>query len=91
MAMTKPKGYHSYLLRMWQTSDGARYTWRASLEQPDTKERRGFATLDQLFDFLKEQAALQPEQMGTGAREQVASSGGQEPHAIQPGKEKKGR
>jgi hypothetical protein len=71
--MTKSPGYCSFLLRMWQTSDGEGLTWCASLEQPGTRERRGFATLDQLFDFLRDQAALQPKQIGTGSREQVAS------------------
>jgi hypothetical protein len=85
--MSKPLGYYSFLLRMWQTSDGEGLTWCASLEQPGTRERRGFATLDQLFDFLKDQAALQPGQVGSGAREQVA----QEPLEARQGKEKEGR
>lgn len=89
--MTKPKRYHSYLLRMWQTSDGESCTWRASLEQPGTKERRGFASLDQLFDFLKDQATPHPGQVGTGAGEQLASRGGKEPLEARPGKEKKGQ
>jgi hypothetical protein len=59
--MMKRTGYFSYLLRMWQTSDGEGRTWCASLEQPGTENRQGFATLDDLFDFLREQAASQPE------------------------------
>ena len=62
----KQLGYHSYLLRMWQTSDGEECTWCASLEQPGTEERRGFATLDDLFDFLREKAASQPEMRRVG-------------------------
>lgn len=89
--MTKPKRYHSYLLRMWQTSDGESCTWRASLEQPGTRERWGFASLDQLFDFLKDQATPHPGQVGIGAGEQVASGGGKEPLEARPGKEKKGQ
>jgi hypothetical protein len=57
----KQMGYLSYLLRMWQTSDGEERTWCASLEQPGTEERQGFATLDDLFDFLREKAGCQPE------------------------------
>jgi len=45
---------------MWQTSDGEECSWCASLEQPGTEERRGFATLDDLFDFLREKAVSQP-------------------------------
>lgn len=60
--VTKRTGYFSYLLRVWQTRDGDVRTWRASLEQPGTQERRGFATLEELFDFLRRQALPTPEQ-----------------------------
>jgi hypothetical protein len=67
--MTKPMGYHSYLLRMWQTRDGKERAWSASLEQPGTQERRGFATLDDLFDFLRDQTAPRPGQANSPAEE----------------------
>ena len=54
--------YLSYLLRLWQTSDGEKQIWRASLESPGTGERRGFASLADLFDFLLAQAESQSEQ-----------------------------
>jgi hypothetical protein len=57
--MTKQKGYFSYLLRVWQTSNGEESVWSASLEQPGTQERRGFATLDELVRFLQDQAISQ--------------------------------
>ncbi len=46
--------YRSYLLRLWcaETPDQC---WRASLEDPHTGERIGFASLEQLFAFLMEQ------------------------------------
>ena len=47
--------YISYLLRVWQTSDKERVAWRASLESPHTGERIGFADLDKLFAFLRQQ------------------------------------
>jgi hypothetical protein len=47
--------YLSYLLRLWQTSDGEEQVWRASLESPGTGQRQGFACLEDLFDFLKAQ------------------------------------
>jgi len=50
--------YLSYLLRLWQTSDREERVWRASLESPGTGERRGFAGLKELFDFLKGQTEL---------------------------------
>jgi hypothetical protein len=47
--------YISYLLRLWQVCSGGRLIWRASLERADTRERRGFTSLDNLFEFLREQ------------------------------------
>jgi hypothetical protein len=50
----KERRYISYLLRLWQTRDGARSIWRASLEDPHSGKRRGFAGLEQLCAFLKQ-------------------------------------
>jgi hypothetical protein len=52
--------YLSYLLRLWQTSDGKGTVWRASLQSPSSEERHGFASLEELMQFLKAQAE-QPE------------------------------
>jgi hypothetical protein len=53
-----PKGiaYHSYLLRFWRVDQCWTCDWRASLEDPRTGERIGFANLEDLFVFLMEQA-----------------------------------
>jgi hypothetical protein len=60
---TMQPDYLSYLLRLWRVDgDNAaqptanQAVWRASLENPHTGERKGFASLDDLFDFLREQA-----------------------------------
>jgi len=58
--------YLSYLLRLWQTCDGKTRIWRASLESPGSGERRGFADLKSLFDFLsaeigQDQSSEQPD------------------------------
>ena len=45
----------SYLLRLWPTGSAGQQVWRASLEQVQTGERLGFATLEQLFVFLMQQ------------------------------------
>jgi len=50
--MEKQQRYLSYLLRLWQTSDGGQQVWRVSLECPGTGERQGFASLKDLMDFL---------------------------------------
>ena len=47
--------YISYLLRLWQIRSGSELVWRASLESPYTGERKGFASLADLFDFLRGQ------------------------------------
>jgi hypothetical protein len=58
----KRSDYLSYLLRLWRVSGGGephsmgeKAIWRASLKSTRTGERRGFASLDELFDFLREQ------------------------------------
>jgi hypothetical protein len=70
MGITKHTGrrgdYVSYLLRMWQdggdeespTSEES--PWRASLQSPHSGDLVGFASLDDLFDFLRGQVGLQP-------------------------------
>jgi hypothetical protein len=50
------RGYVAYLLRLWQVNDGEATAWRASLESPQTGERRGFASLADLFTFLESEA-----------------------------------
>jgi hypothetical protein len=43
--------YMAYLLRLWRENrDGP---WRALLENPNTKERIGFANLNELVEFLE--------------------------------------
>ena len=43
--------YLAYMLRLWRVGDDR--TWRASLEDPRTNERYGFADLPALFAFLE--------------------------------------
>jgi hypothetical protein len=45
----------SYLLRLWPAGAAHQQVWRASLEDVQSGERRGFANLEQLFVFLMEQ------------------------------------
>jgi hypothetical protein len=63
MANQQPD-YVSYLLRLWRASDGEDTVWRASLESPHTGERKGFASLDELFDFLRQQTAVSSDSSG---------------------------
>ena len=48
------RDYLSYLLRLWRVNE-EKTVWRASLESSHTGGRRGFASLDDLFDFLRSQ------------------------------------
>lgn len=55
-----PTKYRAYLLRLWQGSAEGRGTtiWSASLEDPHTGERIGFATLDHLFAYILQQTEV---------------------------------
>ena len=56
--MNKGEGkesYFSFLLRMWKVDGEGVPTWRASLEDPRTGERIGFANLEALFVSLWQQ------------------------------------
>ena len=47
--------YRSYLLRIWvEVGDGVR-KWRFSLEDPFTGERKGFASMEDLFAYIQKQ------------------------------------
>ena len=51
---TQEPRYLAYMLRLWQVRDNDELLWRASLEDARTGERRGFASLETLFAFLRE-------------------------------------
>jgi hypothetical protein len=44
----------SYILRLWCVDEPQAAEWHASLEEPSTKVRFGFSSLEQLFAFLME-------------------------------------
>ncbi|MCE7985022.1 MAG: hypothetical protein DYG89_27930 [Caldilinea sp. CFX5] len=72
MATDQPN-YHAYLLRLWrvETQHTGAATWRASLEDPHTGLRLGFATLEQLFAYLMEvsEGVAPPATAGTAGEE----------------------
>ncbi len=45
--------YLAFMLRFWQVDSDGAPVWRASLENPHTGERRGFASMEALFEFLR--------------------------------------
>ena len=52
MSKAQP-GYRSYFLRLWEAYTEGELVWRASLESPHSRQRRGFASLADLFAFLE--------------------------------------
>jgi hypothetical protein len=55
MAAHEPS-YFAYLLRIWRADGDDEPIWRASLQRPGGAERRGFASLEELFAYLRSQA-----------------------------------
>jgi hypothetical protein len=53
--MSTERRYLSYLLRVWLVEENGERVWRASLEVTHSGEKHGFASLENLFAFLKEQ------------------------------------
>jgi hypothetical protein len=47
------RNYRAYLLRLWRESQHD--PWRATLEDPHTGERLGFAGMDRLIAYLRRQ------------------------------------
>jgi hypothetical protein len=52
--------YLSYMLRLWLAFSEEGASWRASLEDPETGNRTGFAGLGDLFGYLKQQTLRDP-------------------------------
>lgn len=57
--MRQPRDYFSYLLRIWRSGQGREVSWQASLECPLSGERRRFASLEELWAFLKAQIGIE--------------------------------
>jgi hypothetical protein len=55
------EGYLAYLLRLWPVRNGETMLWRASLESPYSGERHGFADLEAVLTFLKQEIREQEE------------------------------
>ena len=61
----KRSSYRVYILRYWQEANsvpGATAVWRFSLEDPQTRQRRGFADLAALVSFLEAEMEAAPRQ-----------------------------
>jgi hypothetical protein len=69
--MDRETRYLSYLLRLWQQGGGERVQWRASLESPHGGKRRAFASLADLFAFLREQTGSRSPESGQHEAEET--------------------
>ena len=50
--------YLAYQLRLWRVRGGGEIVWRVALKSVRTRESRGFASLDDLFGFLRQQTSV---------------------------------
>jgi hypothetical protein len=60
--MEDKKRYYAYVLRLWLARDSDQPQWHTSLEDTRNGERRGFASLAALFEFLNQQTDQRGEQ-----------------------------
>ena len=51
---TKRADYVAYMLRLWRSRGLWGITWRASLEDAETRDVHGFRSLEALVAFLQE-------------------------------------
>jgi hypothetical protein len=63
-SMAKRKPTLVFLIRLWSAEEGGEPAWRASLESVSTGEKHGFASLDDLFAFLRQQVLDQAQPLG---------------------------
>jgi hypothetical protein len=50
--------YQSYLLRIWRTGGKQTSEWRASLEEVSSGDIHSFASLEELFNFIRTQSNI---------------------------------
>jgi len=75
MGITKHSDYHSYLLRLWRVEEYIGQEWRGSLENVENGEKRGFACLEELLDYLCQITLTKDEPSGEGSQNEVQGSG----------------
>jgi hypothetical protein len=68
----------AFMLRLWQVKCGEASTWRATVESPHTGERRAFADLEGLLDFLRDSTEGESEEESgvktVGAQDQAQTT-----------------
>ena len=66
MGLEKTTHYHSFLLRLWRVKEEHRYEWRASIENIESGEKRGFTSLIELQEYLAQMTTSCDENMRKG-------------------------
>ena len=80
---TAMKGrYISYLLRLWETTDGEQHVWHTTLESPAGGERYSFASLAELLAFLE--SAMQAEANSAALQPATVQPAAGQPATVQP-------
>jgi len=54
----KETHYQAYMLRLWRES--ADMPWRATLQDPHSQEKVGFASVEQLLAYIRTQTRERP-------------------------------
>jgi hypothetical protein len=68
------RDYVAYLLRLWRETSGGSSRWRASLQDPHSGERIGFASLTELFGYLRREIGGPPERDQSGLNNEGESA-----------------
>jgi hypothetical protein len=63
--------YYSYLLRIWQVPNNDERAWRIQLENVQTGEKHGFASLEELLVYLGQVTAQEGNPTGEGSQGEV--------------------
>jgi hypothetical protein len=71
MDMKKQAGYYSFLLRLWQVKEDGGQEWRATLENVESGEKRGFTNVEDLLAYLSQVTAKKYETADKGSLAEV--------------------
>ena len=66
MDKKKQAGYYSFLLRLWQVKEDGGQEWRATLENVESGEKRGFTNVEDLLAYLSRVTAKMSETSSEG-------------------------
>ena len=64
--MKKQAGYYSFLLRLWQVKENGGQEWRATLENVESGEKRGFTSVEGLLAYLSQVTTKMDKTSGEG-------------------------